>query len=336
MSKKYIEIYSNIEKEIPLFSKKKYFHIFEKLISNKIILSNQIEKKKKLIFDFLIKIPRKEIKWKIIYEKLELKDHDLQIPLIISKYIKSKVKIIQYNFQIFSKKYNIPYEIILKFYLIICKKKFKKITNQEKLEIISLLKVMEKDENQKIIKYSSVTNIFIEHYNKKRSYDIKELEENNLFNKKYLIKKHILKKPNLLKSEFLKNNNKFEFFCPPNCLRKKILNTKLKKNYSSNIQLSISKNNNCVFDENFKSKSIKSRQINYKIYNYNPIINYSIKLKKLKINNNEKQNYEFPKNKLQIFNRNTKLLKAKNHHLNKSSMINRPKNFFSKNDLIYS
>ena len=134
-------------------------------MSNKIIITNQI--KKKFMLDFLIKIPRKEIKWKIIYEKLELKDHDLQIPLIISKYIKSKVKIIKYFFKIFTKKYNLPYEIILKFYFFICKKTLKKISHEENLEIIYLLKVMENDDIEKIQKYSSITNIFIEHYNKK-------------------------------------------------------------------------------------------------------------------------------------------------------------------------
>ena len=96
-------------------------------MSNKIIITNQI--KKKFMLDFLIKNPKIEIKWKIIYEKLELKDNDLQIPLIISKYIKSKVKIIKYFFKIFTKKYNLPYEIILKFYLYICKKKFNKNSN---------------------------------------------------------------------------------------------------------------------------------------------------------------------------------------------------------------
>ena len=336
MSKKYIEIYSNIEKEIPLFSKIKYFHIFEKLMSNKIFLTNQIEKKKKLIFDFLIKKPKIEIKWKIIYEQLKLKDHDLQIPLIISKYLKSKVNIIKYYFKTFSKKYNLPYEIILKFYLYICKKKFNKNSNQEKLEIISLLKEIEKDNIEKVQKYSSITNIFIEHYNKKRSYEMKELEEDNLFNKKYLIKKNKLKKPNLLNSEFFRNKDKLDFYFPSNSLKKKILNTKLNKNNSSNSQLSIIKNSKFVSFENLKNKSLKSRQISQKIFNYNPIMNNSINLKKLKIKySNEKQNDFSKKDKLHLFNRNTKLQKIKIHRLNKSSMIIRPINFFSKKDLIY-
>ena len=242
------------------------------------------------MLDFLIKNPKIEIKWKIIYEKLELKDNDLQIPLIISKYIKSKVKIIKYFFKIFTKKYNLPYEIILKFYFFICKKTLKKISNEENLEIISLLKVMENDDIEKIQKNSSITNLFIEHYNKKRSYDMKELEEDNLFNKKYLIKKNKLKKPNLLNSEFLRNKDKFDFYFPSNFVKKKILNTKLKKSNSTNSQLSIFKNSNFVLCENFKNKSLKSIQISQKIFNYNPIMNYSIKFKKLKIKyNNEKK-----------------------------------------------
>jgi hypothetical protein len=48
-------------------------------------------------------------------------------------------------------------------------------------------------------------------------------------------------------------------------------------------------------------------------------MNYSIKFKKLKLK----------------FNRNTKLQKVKTRRLNKSSMIIRPINFFSKKDLIY-
>ena len=148
---------------------------------------------------------------------------------------------------------------------------------------------------------------------------MKDLEEDNLFNKKYLIKKNKLKKPNLLNSEFLRNKDKFDFYFPSNFVKKKILNTKLKKSNSTNSQLSIFKNSNFVLCENFKNKSLKSIQISQKIFNYNPIMNYSIKFKKLKLK----------------FNRNTKLQKVKTRRLNKSSMIIRPINFFSKKDLIY-
>ena len=199
-----------------------------------------------------------------------------------------------------------------------------------------MLKEIEKDNIEKVQKYSSITNIFIEHYNKKRSYEMKELEEDNLFNKKYLIKKNKLKKPNLLNSEFFRNKDKLDFYFPSNSLKKKILNTKLNKNNSSNSQLSIIKNSKFVSFENLKNKSLKSRQISQKIFNYNPIMNNSINLKKLKIKYSiEKQNDFSKKDKLHLFNRNTKLQKIKIHRLNKSSMIIRPINFFSKKDLIY-
>ena len=48
-----------------------------------------------------------------------------------------------------------------------------------------------------------------------------------------------------------------------------------------------------------------------------------------------KKKNNLSKNKLQLFNRNTKLQKVKTHRLNKSSMIIKPINFFSKKDLIY-
>ena len=48
-----------------------------------------------------------------------------------------------------------------------------------------------------------------------------------------------------------------------------------------------------------------------------------------------KKKNNLSKNKLQLFNRNTKLQKVKTRRLNKSSMIIRPINFFSKKDLIY-
>lgn len=48
-----------------------------------------------------------------------------------------------------------------------------------------------------------------------------------------------------------------------------------------------------------------------------------------------KKKNNLSKNKLQLFNRNTKLQKVKTRRLNKSSMIIRPINFFSKKDLIF-
>ena len=84
---KYKKICFDIEREIPLFNKVKYFQIFEKLISmNDYYLLNENEKEQKLIFDISIK--KIEINWKTIYDKLYLKDKDLNIPLIISKYLK--------------------------------------------------------------------------------------------------------------------------------------------------------------------------------------------------------------------------------------------------------
>jgi hypothetical protein len=49
-------------------------------------------------------IKKIEINWKIIYDKLYLKDKELNIPLIISKYLKSKAKMLKLFIKNFSKK----------------------------------------------------------------------------------------------------------------------------------------------------------------------------------------------------------------------------------------
>ncbi len=49
-------------------------------------------------------IKKIEINWKIIYDKLYLKDKEINIPLIISKYLKSKAKNVKIIYKEFFKK----------------------------------------------------------------------------------------------------------------------------------------------------------------------------------------------------------------------------------------
>ena len=66
-------------------------------------------------------IKKIEINQKTIYDKHYLKDKELNIPLIISKYLKSKAKMLKLFIKNFSKKHNLTKEIT-KLYFYICKK----------------------------------------------------------------------------------------------------------------------------------------------------------------------------------------------------------------------
>ena len=66
-------------------------------------------------------IKKIEINWKSIYDKLDLKDRELNIPLIISKYLKLKAKMLKLFIKNFSKKFHLAKEIT-KLYFYICKK----------------------------------------------------------------------------------------------------------------------------------------------------------------------------------------------------------------------
>ena len=184
---KYKKICFDIEREIPLFNKVKYFQIFEKLISmNDYYLLNENEKEQKLIFDISIK--KIEINWKTIYDKVYLKDKELNIPLIISKYLKSKAKMLKLFIKNFSKKYNLTKEITRKLYFYICKKKY--FLNPNSNEILKITKEIEKENLESNIKYhSTLTNIFIEYYNKKKHMMKKNLKKNINLIKNILLKK---------------------------------------------------------------------------------------------------------------------------------------------------
>ena len=101
--------------------------------------------------------------------------------------------------------------------------------------MLKITKEIEKENLERNLKYhSTLTNIFIEYYNKKKTYDEKEFEEEYKFNKKYFIKKNIRQKA---KSTININSNKNKKF-------------KIKINPSS-ISFRIKK-------ENYKKKSLYS------------------------------------------------------------------------------
>ena len=324
---KYKKICFDIEREIPLFNKVKYFQIFEKLISmNDYYLLNENEKEQKLIFDISIK--KIEINWKTIYDKLYLKDKELNIPLIISKYLKSKAKMLKLFIKNFSKKYNLTKEITRKLYFYICKKKY--FLNPNSNEILKITKEIEKENLESNIKYhSTLTNIFIEYYNKKKTYDEKEFEEEYQFNKKYFIKKNIRQKAKSTININSNKNKKFKIKINPSSISFRIKKENYKKNLY--IQSYNSKNNSSIIST--ETKNLKKNNIKYNSINFKPI-----KLKKLKKKINHK-NSDFDLSKIKfpvLYNK--RILKEeieKKNNINKSTITKIPINFFSKKDLTY-